>query len=94
MDFTMDIDKFTYIIQNIQSVSDTLNQYISDYYGIIDELSSGLEGLAKEQYFNLALYWVSECNNLVKDIDDFKKTLSDNLPDAGELLNRGKKLSI
>ncbi len=41
MDFTMDIDKFTYIIQNIQSVSDTLNQYISDYYGIIDELSSG-----------------------------------------------------
>lgn len=94
MDFTMDIDKFTYIIQNLQSVSDNLNQYISDYYGIIDELSSGWEGLAKIEYFNLALYWVSQCTNLVKDIDDFKDTLNKNLPDAGSLLDRGKKLSI
>lgn len=94
MDFTMDIEKCTYIVKQYETLIETLNQYITDYYGIIDELGKGWEGLAKEQYFNLAIIWASQCSNLVKDIDDFKKNLNSNLPNAGALLDRGKALKL
>lgn len=94
MDFTMNVDKFTYIRKQYETVIEDLDKYILDYYKILDELTPEWEGNAKEAYLKKAFYWVNQCSELKTDIENFNKILNENIPSMGALLDRGKALKV
>lgn len=94
MDFTVDRDKFSYIKNNLESISNTLTQYKNDYDSIINELSPGWKGRTKEKYLGVSGAWKAELEYLIEDIDKLKEIVNGLGLDSGDLLERGKKLKI